>query len=171
MGARSAKALRVSSSDLLTCILTRPPLGISGVVNHSQYMHQFQSNGIKDAVRETRQQRAPYTGQHFRKHQRHLFKALQLEFKGQLKFGSQPGTAFFVPVVRPTKLANRTARKLHAVCHVPSFNLALTWSHEYPASGSFSKSAKRALSSAFSCGETSMASGTAAMLSQINSTR
>jgi cytochrome c len=55
----SRLARRAGSSDLSACIFTRPPLWISDIVNHGEHMHQIQSNGIKNTVRETRQQSAP----------------------------------------------------------------------------------------------------------------
>src|SRR6266581_7577806 len=87
------------------------------------------------------------------------------------EFDAETVELFFVPFVRFANFLYRAIRNPQPVRHVPRKIRVRTSSQGDPASGSASNSARRRSSSAFSSSDIGTASGTAAMLSQINSTR
>src|SRR6266540_1688419 len=87
------------------------------------------------------------------------------------EFDAETVELFFVPFVRFANFLYRAIRNPQPVRHVPRKIRSRTSSQRDSASGSASNSARRRSSSAFSSSDIGTVSGTAAMLSQINSTR
>ena len=69
-------------------------------MNDGQNVNQIVSDRVENAVWESRQQRAAYPRNDFCIQEWDLFKAFELEFKGQLEFRAKAFALFLIPIKR-----------------------------------------------------------------------
>ena len=103
-----------------------PPSWVTRIVNGGQNVNQVILYRVKNAMWKPWQECAAYAGNDLWVQKRNLLKALQLQFKSQLKFRTQPFALLLIPVERFAYLANCSTSKLQAVRHEPLFKCAFT---------------------------------------------
>lgn len=103
-----------------------PPPWITRIVNDGQNVNQVILYRVENAKWKPRQECAAYARDNLCVQKRNLLKALQLQFKSQLKLRAQPFALLLIPVERFADLTNGSTSKPQAVRHEPLFKCAFT---------------------------------------------
>ena len=88
-----------------------PAPWVARIVNDGQNVNQIILYRIKNAIRKPWQECSAYAWNNFCVQKRNLFKAFELEFKGQLKLRAQPLALFLIPIEPFANFANGPPRK------------------------------------------------------------